>query len=520
MHMSWTPGRWVVVTIIVLVALGGRGRAAAGQERRVEAVVQQIAGATLYLSVGSEAGLAVNDTLAVSTADGRPLGSFLVLGATPGRSVVTFADTPFPVTRGQVLALVAGLPAEIPPESMVGRSETPGVAQRDRGPRLSGRVSLQVSDLRSAVEWLGGSERIERHYLTPTFGLRATVSDLPGGITFNTNVRASYRSSTEDAVQPIGSVRMYQASLRKTFTGTPVQMQVGRFYNPFEQFSGYWDGLMVHYGGPGLGLGFATGFEPERSNEYFLGDLPKYAVFLTYGSGGTAGYSADLSFHQVRPRTELATHTFVGWSQQLAVAAFRLDQRLQLDRNPETDRWVVTDLQAGASASIAPGVEVRARYSLRQPYLMYRTSDLVPYRRDRAGAGFTVHGPAGSIGADVTVNYVDLSDRSITYSSSFYLPRTIAGIAWSGSASYWTRNETNTVLAASGVSRQLGPVRATAAYQFHRTAGARSTFLTHAADVTLAFPLARRLRGTLLASAQQGDNLVSYLVSGGLWMSF
>jgi hypothetical protein len=93
------------------------------------------------------------------------------------------------------------------------------------------------------------------------------AADLPGGISLNTNLRALYRYSDPEIIDPAWAVQVYQASITKSFTGAPVYLEAGRFINPYASLSGVWDGALIHVGGRGLGLGLAAGFEPERGDQ-------------------------------------------------------------------------------------------------------------------------------------------------------------------------------------------------------------------------------------------------------------
>ena len=102
----------------------------------------------------------------------------------------------------------------------------------------------------------------------------------------NTSMRLSHRTSPDEVIQPVTSLRFYQFDLEKRFEAAPLQLHLGRFHNPFDDFSGYWDGMMVHLGDEGLGAGVAVGFEPNLWNETFSSDLPKVSGFLDYTGRG------------------------------------------------------------------------------------------------------------------------------------------------------------------------------------------------------------------------------------------
>ena len=68
----------LITTLAILAAgIGLLSRPAIGQEQRLSVVVEYIAGTNIYLSVGTDAGISVNDTLVVYADGGaEPLGAW------------------------------------------------------------------------------------------------------------------------------------------------------------------------------------------------------------------------------------------------------------------------------------------------------------------------------------------------------------------------------------------------------------------------------------------------------------
>jgi hypothetical protein len=518
----------VVAAVVLTAAVAPR---AAAQQGRIAVVVDYIAGADIYLAAGSDQGLAPNDTLVVREAvDGEPVGRFLVVSTTTSRAVVEFIGTAFPVTRGKTLYVerASARPADLPPSVMAGAAP---VARGPEGPSpsLHGRLTLEANGFETTTLWQSNTPQSEtRQFATPSLGLRAVAADLPGGFSLNTNLRALYRYSNPELITPAWAIQIYQASLAKTFTGFPLYVELGRFSNAYTSFSGQWDGLVMHAGGRhGLGAGFAAGFEPESGDQGLSTTLPKYAGFLTLDAdAGPTRYSTSVSATQVRPRNGLLVHSYFAWSQYLRVQRFRFTNDLQVDRDPETSRWVVTRLNATTSVPLARGLELHGRLSMFQPYAFWQTTNLISYRRDQGNVGLFVFGSAGSVGIDFTANRFATSDstpfqKSYTYSASFTLLRTpIFDLDWSASGSYWTQTDGKTLYATLGLGRGFGRVQTRATYQLYRSQSPTLTSVNHSLDGSLSFPLARSLYATLQGRIQRGDNLHMNGLYFGLWTSF
>jgi len=514
----------------LVIALGSvAGRVQAQEPTRVVVVVEQIAGSNVYLNAGTAVGIHANNTLGVHREpEGPELGRFQVVSTTEKRSVVTFIGAPFSVTRGDSLHLsfrpspvAAGRAARQADASTATLPRPAGSELARQAPHVSGRLSFDFSSIHSETEGLGTDpETVKRDFSTPTAALRMRISQLPGGFQFNTSARVSHRSSTGNLIEPSTSVRIYQASLEKSFQALPLNIQLGRFYNRYETYSGYWDGLLLHVG-KRFGIGAALGFEPDRLNQAFSSTLPKYSVFLDYHHHGQASsYSADVSFHQVRPEDGTPDHTF-GLSQRVRVNRFSLSQNLQVDRNPESDRWVVTRAQARASVPLGTRADFHAGYTLRQPYQFGRSIDVILFRRDHINAGLTFWVGSGTVSADVSTADQEGQGRYYNYSSSLSFPRTgLLGFGVSVAGSYWTEDTNRGLLLSPVLSRSFGVVQSRLTYQYYRSETERNTITSHAADVSLSFPLSARIRSTLRARVSQGDNLSSTGLYTSLWVAF
>jgi hypothetical protein len=366
--------------------------------------------------------------------------------------------------------------------------------------------------------------RVERQFATPALGLRLTATHLPGDLKFTTNLKGSYRYSSADLVQPSQSIRIYQVGLEKSFDGVPIQFQIGRFYNRFETFSGYWDGLLLHYGERGLGMGAIAGFQPERANEGPNSTLPKYSVFVDFNQAGqTTRYYANISFHQVLPRDDSPNRTFVGWSQRLTVGAVRLGSDLQVDHDTESASWSVARLHANATVPLVQGLSLRARYALDRPLSQFSliALDRISFKRQQGNAGISYWARGGSFNLDVTANRFNENDITYTYSASFNLSRTpLAGLGLFGAASYWTVTSTKAANLYAGLNRSFGVVQARASYQLYRTESTNNILLAHTGEAGLMFPISQRVFWTLQARLQRGKHQTANSIFVNLWTNF
>jgi len=521
-HFPWTVLR---AATVLLGLAGGAARALPAQQARIAVVVDYIAGANIYLAAGTEQGLAPNDTLTVAESpEGEPIGQFVVLSATATRAVVEFLGAPFAVTRGVTLYVQPGSAGRAAAAVVNAPSERPVQRGVGRSPSLHGRVSLEANAFESTTRWQSNTEEsVKRRFATPALGLRAVAADLPGGIGLNTNLRALYRYSDPDIISPTWAVQVYQASLTKTFSGSvPVYLEAGRFTNRYASFSGVWDGLLMHVGGRGLGAGFAAGLEPDRGDQKVVTTLPKVSGFVTYDAGnGPVRYATDLSFNYVHPRDGRPDHTYAGWSQYLRVQRLRLGSDLAVDKDPETNTWVVTRLNATASIPLTTGLELRGRISMFQPYQFWQPTNLISFRRDQGNVGLFFWRSGGSVSVDVTAARLEGGVTSYTYSGAFSLLRTpIFGLDWSASASYWSQDTFSALYGSGSIARSFGGTQMRASYQLYRTADDVYRSVSHSGDLALSIPVTRSTYATLQGRVQRGDNLWTNGLYVGLWTAF
>ncbi len=515
-----------VALVAAVVALAAP--AAAQQTEDLPAVVVEIAGDNVYLNVGRDEGISAHDTLVVLQDSTTMLGRVQVLAVTSTRALVAFLGRPLALTRGASLLIrhVVG-PAPAPATASAAPPAAAATFARmpSPGPVVSGQLSLDLDASQAQTRWLTNTwESASQRFATPTAGLRLNVGNLPGGFRIETDLRAAYRYSSAGIIDPTQAVHVYDASLVKTFGRTPLEFRLGRFFNPYSVYTGFFDGFLAHFGDHGLGAGFAVGFEPDAYSQGFSTTLPKYAGFVNLRLGHVgAGYDADVSVHQVRPTNGFPIRTTAGWSQALTIGGFRASSDLELDRTPATG-WTLTRFQGRLSARLARGVSFFGRVGRNGPWIPYDTTafTLGQWRQDQASLGLSFWGSAGS--ATFNVNGARLSGGTNSYGASMYLSRTSVswlGVGLNASGSYWTGDAGTTIQASGGLDRPLGgggDLRLT--YALFRTATTNATVLTHSGDATLSIPLARRTFFSFGARGQWGDNLRGLGLHTGLWVSF
>jgi hypothetical protein len=518
--------------------IGGLG-AQEVEETRVLAIVDYVAGTDFYLAVGTEQGVRESDTLPVYDGQGeerRLLGTFYIVSATGRRSVANVLGEPFEVERGALVYLgvppdrvpsaqEAGAAAEVDPALGPARGPEGDRAQAPPAlpPRFHGRVSLDYDAYRTTTRWGEGPDAEDtRSFNTPTFRLQTRGRNLPGGLALGVGMRISHRMSSDDVVQPVTSTRIYQIDLEKRFDVVPLEMHLGRFNSRFEEFSGFWDGLLLRLGPEAFGGGVAVGFEPRWSNEGFGTDRPKVLGFVDFRAGGDGlSYSGAFSFLGIRPRNELPDRTSLGLTQRLRFGRVWIHQRLEVDRDPAGTQWEVSRVQLDGSMRLVAGLEAYAGWR-RWRYLPLWSpgAELGPVE-NRGHAGLSYWGRSGGGSVDLSLDRPQEGDGGRTVSGSFYLVRTpVPGIGFGSSASYWTRADDSSFLVSPEIRASVGPFTLRGGHRFYRIQirGGKST--TQFSDLSLTVPVGGGVFIRVRGSTQWGGDLSSDRLYASIWKGF
>ncbi|HSM04494.1 MAG TPA: hypothetical protein VK858_07720 [Longimicrobiales bacterium] len=501
-----------------------------GGPSRVTLEVRQVAGANVYLDLGTAGGLVTGDTIRVLRPDGSLLGRLAVEAATATRSVLTFADGPFPLATGEtvVVELVGRRPPDVAPgrDAPVPAPPTSApVAVPPVGSRVSGRVTLEAAVSHSVTE-LGVVDPVEvsRTFATPALRLDATVSDLVGGFTLRTRGRVSHRYTSGLELGRPTTVRVDDLALERRFTGVPLRLTLGRFFSPAESFSGYWDGVAARMGGTSFGGGLLLGFEPDRWSRAPSLDLPKATGFIDFRVGrGRSRWDGDVSVHFVAPRHEgWADHLFFGLGQRVTLGPLRLRAEVQADREPEAGSLRIGEAVAQASVAVSSGLALRAGAARRERYTLSGADDPFGPRRDRIGVGLTLRRGNVAVSGDHALNrYAGGRDRT-TWSGSLSV-RGVPGLTagtWTVSGSWWSGAGDEAMTAGTSLAFRLSGIRTRVGYRYHASTFVGRTRASHAPELDLDLPLGVGVSLTLRTRGTFGSEVAGEYAYLGLSRAF
>ena len=533
--MTFRVGGTAAAMVAGVLSLGAPLQAQNPSATRSAVTVDYVGVDGIYLPVGADQGLVLGDTVAVfgDAGGAQALGHIVLSSVTRRRSVGQPVEASLAIARGDVIYFglaetTVATPAAPGPSGPSVRATplTPRAGPAEpSGPRVSGHFAVDVDARETRTSWSGDLfGETTRRFATPTSRLSLTVADLPGGLTIRTNVRAAYRYDDLPVGPPPVSVRAYEAVVTKSFSVAEVML--GRFSNPYESYSAYWDGLLLRVGrerGPGIGV--VAGYEPSLYNERPSTALPKITGFADLALRGSGWrYRTDVSVHYLRP-SDGSKWSYAGWTQRVSIGPLDFSQRLRLDGGIDGRSLEIGDLRLRARLELAGTLGVHGGYgrtgSSALPPGVRGDALTLPYwlvEREEISAGLDVSRGAGSLWIDAGQSTrVDQAPGRFV-SGNAALP--LAGSQLLLSGRYWRRDAQSSVGASPALAFGLMGMRLRLAYRFYHTDSGLDDITTHAVGLHTAWSVGRSIGLTAGAEHQWGSNLAADRVSLGFSRSF
>lgn len=490
-------------------------------------MVVQIAGATLYLDAGTDAGVRTGDTLIIRRAPtAAPVGSTVVIASTGTRSVVTFVGTPFPVTRGDSLFItpVSGGAAAVTTAlgpAPTSRAPPRRIPRPDAGPstRMDGALGLEMWGSHSETVGLGADPvRTTRNIGIPAVRLRTRLSN--DNSSLDLNLRAEHRTGPTSVFDRATRIRVYQA--RYDRRAGALNFSAGRFFSDFDHASGFWDGVSLRVGDyQGLYGGIAAGFEPLRGNEEFSTELPKAAVFVgSRSSTERVDLSTDLSYHQTFSNDVALERSVVDFAFRLRAGRFGLSQDLEASPPTPMGTWGISRFILRGSASLGRAELYAAAVSDR-PLVMDTAWVLPLNRRERVSAGVSMSSAKGFFGdVNLAINGPRDSTSGFSAGAMAAFPGLFRDGTVSINGSYFTSDGNSGFTAAPAIEYRLGLARLRGGYQFFRVEGPLYSITTHGVDFRFSRSLSTRTNWVVQVNSRVGHNIQSTNVYSSFELRF
>lgn len=504
--------RWVRALLLGVLLAPAAVRAQLPQP----AVVVQIAGANLYVDIGSDAGVRTGDTLAVRRAvEAPPVGSLVVVGASPRRSVLTFASAAFAVTRGDTLFITPKAPstALVPTAAVVAVEAQPRAPPTGaRRPRVDGTLGLEMWGSHSETVGLGADPiRTTRDVGMPAIRFSTYVSGERSR--FRVNMRAQQRTGPQSLFDRSTRLRIYEA--RYDLTAGRAQFTAGRFYSDFDHQSAFWDGASVRVGlTRGVTAGVAAGFEPERGNEEVSFALPKVAGFIgTRFGNARMDLVTDFALTQTLPTDKAQRRSGADLAMRLRVGRFSLTHDLELAPPSPDGRWEISRFVLRGSVPVGPrGYAYASAVSDR--FTPLDTTVVLQFaRRERVTSGYSVSLTNGTfVDVNASVNEPTGDTRGFAAGATVSVPRLVGSGTFSFHTSWFDDGQGTGILATPAVEYRVGTMRLRGGYQFYQVSQPAYSMQTHGVDLRLWKPFGPRSNAVIQLTDRFGHNMHSTTV--------
>ena len=220
------------------------------------------------------------------------------------------------------------------------------------------------------------------------------------------------------------------------------------------------------------GAGASIGFMPDRANSGISTQFPRFAFFAHYETPRKAPltYRVSAAYNEIQPASIFLNHRFVGVEQRVAYGGFVLAQDLQLDQDPVSRSWLVSNFQINARVKLIKQVQLRGRYAIRQPYRLYNIDQPFLNRRDQYGGGVALQLGVISMGANYTSRLLNQQYAGRTVSGYFNTqPLTRFALSVSGTANHWLSDFGSASFVNGGLARHFGKAYTRLDYGFYRS---------------------------------------------------
>lgn len=520
----------VIISFIFLLLFSSE---AIAQHKELVTRVSHIAGTTIYLDIGRDDGMSDGDTLYIYI-DATYRGTLIVENtASHSLSARYGSEELFPLTRGQQVTVLFNQPEIHEPvtelktkrESILKQPAEAATEASFGSPILSGRVMTGSSILYTQTQWGDFINRTtDRTYISPFTDLNMSVNRLPNGFSVDAAFSYTYRYSSNQPIVPDHATRLYRLNIEKTFDSFPLTLSAGRFYNRYDIFSGYWDGVSARIGTQKQGFGIIGGFEPARGNERFSSDLPK-ATFFAYkewsDSRSRFRSTTELAFNAVLPSIDMENHLFAGVYQQFRIDRSRFTISLQADQNPVNQKWIFSQTMVRGYVPLTEQWEIHGAYNRRLPYRMFINVDPFGYVRTQIVSGLTYRFHNGYLGGDIAFNDSEAGDPSRSYAGYGSVSNSrFWDLGYSAIFNYWENAMGHTLRASPGLNRDFGRIYLRLGYQFYQSEFLNNRNQTHGGELSIISPLFNEwyLNGRLVS--EFGDLLINNSLFISIWKAF
>ena len=399
-------------------------------ETMLQSKVLYFNGNQVYINSGTSHLIATGDTLWIEAQETQRI-AYLVIQASAKRSLIQPISESLNLTIGNDIRiyLVPKINSEIKKEERQKRTSLFDLPEnksstfsKSTSPIISGRYLFGLNSFGSRTQWNEHiKDAVYRFSVEPSASYVLRASRLPGNWDVSINSRLDYRYNSRTSLTPATQLRLYEFQAEKKFRSVPLRLQIGRFYNRYDSFSGFWDGVLLETGNSFYGAGLIAGSEPVRSSEFSSVSQPKVSAFthLNWNIGAFKSNS-ELSLTQVKSSFG-PVHRYAGFQQYFNWNKTRVSVSGQIDKNTVGSNWRFSNFSTTIRQTIFTKIDISARYSRREPFRVWQPI-VFGTVNEQIGAGFTVRHTGFYWGNDIYLMYLAGNNTAKSINSWAQLP--------------------------------------------------------------------------------------------------
>jgi len=365
------------ITILILAAVVCLAAISVGRAEPAPVTITYISSEGVYIDAGTNAGLAIGDTLTVTRATGKVRVAALVITSIAGNSAACRV-----IEEGQALQVgdfivmpQQEVANEVPPDTVVETPPEP-VARPTRRSTVN-RVRGDITIQNFLHHDLTGSGR---SWTQPGLRTRLVVENLGGsGSTFQMRhtSRLYHRSSAVYTGQSTNewTHQVYELSLIHEVDDAAAEWGIGRIIVPYVRGVGYVDGGYLAYQfHPNYRVGVAGGVAPDYQTSAVELGRRKLGAFIAYESGSylekrltlSAALSTEYDHATVSRDFLYLQGTFTRYRRLSVYQSVEIDLNRSWRYAAEGERFTFTNYYGNATVYLSENASVFASYDSRK----------------------------------------------------------------------------------------------------------------------------------------------------------
>jgi hypothetical protein len=244
------------------------------------AQVSYVTASSVYVSAGSEDGLAVGQRLTVHRG-AEVVATVEVTELSAHRAACRIVDRLLDPVVGDTVSFA---PAAVPDAVVATSGETLPSRSAAPGAGIHGRIGMRYLSVFDRTDELGD-------YAQPALDVRldsSSVAGSPWGFALDTRARRTRRSSADGLDEDDTRTRVYRAAAWWRDAAQPWSFTAGRQYAPALSAVSIFDGVSAQYARERYAVGMIAGTQPEIGDYGYATDVTEYGGYVEFRGAAQA----------------------------------------------------------------------------------------------------------------------------------------------------------------------------------------------------------------------------------------